>query len=105
MNLRNLIKLVKMGLFSFLPIVGMNSSVYAAPIPVKVGILLSRTGGMADIGTEGEHGFELAIEELKNNFKNDKFDVTFIFEDSRSAPDLAATAVNKLIKSDHVDVI
>ena len=73
--------------------------------PVRVGVLLSRTGGMADIGAEGEHGFELAIQQLKTKFKNDKYAVEFIFEDSRSAPDLAATALNKLIKSDHVDVV
>jgi branched-chain amino acid transport system substrate-binding protein len=60
---------------------------------------------MADIGTEGAHGFELAMHELKNKLKNDKYEVEFIFEDSRSSPDLAATAINKLIKSDHVDVI
>lgn len=77
----------------------------ASPQEVKVGVLLSRTGGMADIGTEGDHGFELAIAELKNKLNNDKYRVKFIFEDSRSSPDLAATAINKLIKSDHVDVI
>lgn len=81
------------------------SNVYAAPVPVKVGVLLSKTGGMADIGAEGEHGFELALQELKEKFKNDKFEATFVFEDSRSAPEHAATAINKLIKSDHVDVI
>lgn len=72
---------------------------------IKVGVLLSRTGGMADIGAEGEHGFELAIEQLKNKWKNDNYEVKFIFEDSRSNPDLAATAINKLIKSDNVHVI
>ena len=78
---------------------------FAVPQVVKVGVLLSRTGGMADIGSEGEHGFELAINELKDKWKNDQYEVEFVFEDSRSAPDLAATAINKLIKSDRVDVI
>ena len=78
---------------------------YAAPTVVKVGILLSRTGGMADIGAEGENGFKLALAEVKDKFKNDNYSVEFVFEDSRSAPDLAATAINKLIKSDRVDAI
>ena len=77
----------------------------ATPIPIKVGVLLSRTGGMADIGAEGEHGFKLAIQELKEKLENANYRVQFIFEDSRSSPDSAATAINKLIKSDHVDVI
>jgi len=83
----------------------LSGSVYAAPVTVKVGVLLSRTGGMADIGAEGEHGFELALKELKSKLSNDQYKVEFVFEDSRSAPDLAATAINKLIKIDHVHAI
>ena len=73
---------------------------------VKVGVLLSRTGGMADIGGwKEEQGFELAIAALKEKFEHSPYHVDFVFEDSKSAPDLAATAVNKLIRSDRVDVI
>ena len=59
----------------------MTTLVQAAPMPIKVGILLSRTGGMADIGAEGEHGFELALQQLKSKFTNDKYEATFVFED------------------------
>jgi branched-chain amino acid transport system substrate-binding protein len=89
----------------FLGLAGATSLAQAAPAVVKVGVLLSRTGGMADIGTEGEHGFELAIKNLKTKLDTEQYKVQFIFEDSRSAPDLAATAINKLIKIDHVDMI
>jgi branched-chain amino acid transport system substrate-binding protein len=81
------------------------SLTHAAVTKIKVGILLSRTGGMADIGAEGNNGFGLAIEKLKDKWKTANYEVDFIYEDSRSAPDLSATAVNKLIKNDRVDVI
>jgi branched-chain amino acid transport system substrate-binding protein len=103
MNLQNLLKVS--AVLSAIFTLGLPELSLASPMKVKVGVLLSRTGGMADIGAEGEHGFNLAIQELKDKFKNSKIDVQFIFEDSRSAPDLAATAINKLIKSDHVDVV
>ena len=77
----------------------------AAPVPIKVGVLVSRTGVMADIGAEGEHGFRLAMETLKSRFDNERYRVEFVFEDTRSSPDAAATAANKLINSDHVDVL
>lgn len=100
--------LIKASVLAFLSLwigIGWVGVVQAAPTPVKIGILFSKTGGMADIGAEGENGFKLAIEKLKDKFKTDRYSVEFVFEDSRSAPDLAATAVNKLIKSDHVDAI
>lgn len=81
------------------------SSAKAAPVVVKVGVLLSRTGVMSDIGAQGEHGFELAISELKSRLDNERYRVQFVFEDSRSTPDAAATAINKLVNGDHVDVI
>ena len=77
----------------------------AAPVPLKIGVLLSRTGVMADIGAEGEHGFELAIAELGNQIGGSRFRLQFIYEDSRSTPDGASTAINKLIHRDHVDLV
>jgi len=94
------LSVVVLSLFAFS---GAHAAV--APTKVKVGVLLSKTGGMADIGAEGSHGFELGIEELKNKWKNSHYEVEFVYEDSRSSPELAATAINKLIKSDRVDVI
>ena len=83
----------------------LQATALAAPVVVKVGLLLSKTGTMADIGAEGEHGFEMAMQALKARFDNDKFKVEFFVADSRSAPDTAATAVNKLNNRDRVDVI
>lgn len=80
-------------------------SAFAAPTEVKVGILISQTGGMADIGTEGKNGFELAKKALKAQLENQNYKVQFVYADTRSTPESAATAANKLIKSDKVDVI
>jgi branched-chain amino acid transport system substrate-binding protein len=88
-----------------IPLLVFGTAQARAPQTVKVGVLLSRTGGMADIGIEGDHGFELAMGELKSRLKNEKYEVQFLFEDSRSAPELAATAINKLIQGDRVDVV
>ena len=57
------------------------SQAWAEPALIKVGVLLSRTGGMADIGAEGEHGFELAIKDLKAKLDNEHYKVQFIFDD------------------------
>ena len=78
---------------------------FAAPTEVKVGILISQTGGMADIGAEGQNGFALAEKNLKAKLDNEHYKVKFVYADTRSTPESAATAVNKLIKSDNVDVI
>jgi branched-chain amino acid transport system substrate-binding protein len=85
--------------------IGLSASAAAEPTPVKVGILVSQTGPMADIGQMGMQSYKLAEKELKSKFDNERFKVTFIYSDSRSTPESAATAVNKLIKSDGVDVI
>lgn len=78
---------------------------FADPLEVKVGILLSRTGTMADIGQQAEHGYSLAIKDLKSKLESKNYKVTFIYEDSRSTPESSATATNKLIKSDRVAII
>jgi len=68
-------------------------------------VLLSRTGGLADIGIAGARGFELAMKELASKWKTSNYRVQFIYEDAGSGPDTAAIATNKLIRGDKVDVI
>lgn len=82
-----------------------SCSAYATPEIVKVGVLFSQTGVMADIGAQGDHGLKLALKHLKEKLSNKQYQVEFIYADSRSSPDSAATAVNKLIQRDGVDFI
>lgn len=82
-----------------------SSTVYAAPEVVKVGVLFSQTGMMADIGMQGEHGLKLAAQQLEKKLSNDRYRVEFVYADSKSTPDAAATAMNKLIQRDGVDFV
>lgn len=75
----------------------------AAPIPIKVGILVSKTGSMSEIGTEALHGYQLAIESLNNKSIPSPYHIEWIIEDSRSTPD--PRAINKLIQSDQVAIV
>ena len=83
-------------------------SLWAAETPraPRIGVLISRTGPMSDIGLAGERAIQLAREDFKEALNpRDTPAPQFIFEDSRSDPDSAATAINKLIHSDQVDVV
>ena len=64
----------------------------------KVGLILPMTGKAAYIGEATFNGITLAKEESNSNIK-------LILEDSKTSVDAAATAANKLIHIDNVDVL
>lgn len=70
--------------------------------PVKVGIVLSLTGGAAFAGTYQQQGLELAFEEL--NAKRG-VDYEIVLEDDKTSPDEGVAVYGKLIDTDKVSVI
>ncbi len=92
------------GKWAYLLIASLCSQLMLAKQEVVVGLFRSTTGGMADIGAEGDHGLDLAIEFLKEKFNTPQYSVKFIKVDGMSSPERAAAAINKLI-SESVHVI
>lgn len=62
----------------------------------KVGVIIPLTGGLAPYGTALKNGFELAIAEQSDKFKN----IKFIYEDSKYEGKTALSAYNKLLTID-----
>ena len=70
---------------------------------VKIGVILPLTGSYAVIGEGEKKGIDLAVENLKTRFPDEKIEV--VYEDFASDTKKAATAANKLIAIDKVDAI
>lgn len=68
---------------------------------IKIGVILPLTGDLAFLGEPAKKGAEMALE----NFKDTKNKYELIFEDDQFNAPKAATAANKLISVDKVDVI
>lgn len=71
--------------------------------PLKVGLMLPATGTFAMLGTAIENGFKLQVEE--NGGKLGGRTVEYVKVDDESDPAKATDNVNKLIKSEKVDVL
>lgn len=71
--------------------------------PLKVGLMLPATGTYAMLGTAIENGFKLYVDE--NGGKLGGRSVEYVKVDDESDPAKATDNVNKLIKSDKVDVL
>jgi branched-chain amino acid transport system substrate-binding protein len=79
--------------FSYVPDSGAIDS-----SPLRVGAVLSLSGGFASIGREMQRGMLMAVSEHKN--------IKVVFEDDQSLETLATiTAVNKLIATDAVSLL
>ncbi|MEV0650377.1 ABC transporter substrate-binding protein [Phytomonospora sp. NPDC050363] len=70
--------------------------------PVKVGIVLSLSGGAAFAGEYQQQGLELAFEEI-NAKKGVDYEV--VLEDDQTTPDVGVAVYEKLIDADRVSVI
>ncbi|MBQ7660137.1 MAG: ABC transporter substrate-binding protein [Alphaproteobacteria bacterium] len=70
---------------------------------VKIGAILPLTGGGAVLGASLKAGTLAAIEDKEK--KNLKYHYEAIFEDNQQQPAKSATAANKLIASDKVNVL
>lgn len=69
--------------------------------PLRVGVVLPLTGGLAEYGTAAKNGIELAMEEHPHLFKETKF----FYEDDRYESNMALSAYQKLVTIDKVDVM
>lgn len=73
--------------------------------PVKIGVLLTLTGGLGPIGEGMGNGAKLAALEINNKGIIKGRNVTLIIEDTGTDPAKAAEAARKLIDVDNVQVI
>lgn len=75
-----------------------SSSGKTAAGPLKIGVIIPRTGDAAITGEKIYKGVRIAESEIGSKAQ-------FIYEDSHSKPTDAVTAAHKLLDVDHVDVI
>lgn len=72
---------------------------------IKIGAILSLTGGASAWGENAQHGIALAVEEINKNGGVNGKQVEIIYEDTASDPKGAVSAFQKLTSLDHVDAI
>ncbi len=77
----------------------------ASAEPIKVGIVLPLTGSEAAFGEIERNSFRMAAEEInaKGGVKGNKLEL--LFEDDTGKPEVARSAVEKLISRDKVSII
>src|SRR5262249_61256963 len=72
----------------------------AAAEELRIGILAPLTGPFAQVGKDMVNGFEMYLEEAKNNFGGAT--VKFIVEDEQAKPPVSVLKAEKLIRQDQV---
>ncbi|MEZ0329114.1 MAG: ABC transporter substrate-binding protein [Dissulfuribacterales bacterium] len=72
---------------------------------VKIGFVLSMTGGGAVYGATQKNGAQLAIDEINVAAGKDGLKIVPIFEDDASTPQQGINVFNKFIKGDKVSLI
>ena len=103
-----------MGRWSSIPINGGYTSTVALPIGgkaevtstselISVGLVVSQTGRLSEIGQGFINGFEMALEEVNSQLSDAS--LRFIVEDDQSTIEGATAAYNKLIHRDGVPAI
>jgi branched-chain amino acid transport system substrate-binding protein len=78
----------------------LGSSAFAVVSSAKVGVILPLTGQTANFGQDSLNGLKLALEKNQSLPK-----IELVVEDTLGTPTGAASAVNKLIATDKVNVI
>lgn len=86
--------------------------VLAAVIPseafggeVKIGFVLSMTGGSAAYGEAQKNGVQLAVDEINANVGVDAVKIVPIYDDDASTPQQGINVFNKFINADKVAII
>src|SRR5215468_12792790 len=72
----------------------------AAADELRIGFLAPMTGPFAQVGKDMVNGFEMYLEETKNNFGGAT--VKFIVEDEQAKPPVSVLKAEKLIRQDQV---
>jgi len=70
---------------------------------LRIGFLAPTTGIFAAVGRDMVDGFQMYLDEMKNNLSGAQ--VKLIVEDEQAKPDVAVTKAKKLILQDHVHMI
>jgi branched-chain amino acid transport system substrate-binding protein len=67
--------------------------------PVKIGMITTTSGGGAGLGVDVRDAFQLAVKQSGNK------DIEVIVEDDAQKPELAVQLADKMVQSDHVDLM
>ena len=79
---------------------GMSARSTANAEELRIGFLAPTTGIFAQVGKDMVDGFQMYLDEVKNDFGGAQ--VKFIVEDEQAKPDTAVTKAKKLILQDKV---
>jgi branched-chain amino acid transport system substrate-binding protein len=79
------------------------ASVTAAQAQVRVGLFATLTGPSAEVGRDQVDGFSLALEQLGGKLGG--VPAVLIKEDDQQKPEVALSALSKLLEKDKVDVV
>src|SRR5712691_5079558 len=79
---------------------GMSPSSTAGAEELRIGFLAPTTGIFAAVGKDMVDGFQMYLDEVKNDFGGAQ--VKFIVEDEQGKPDTAVTKAKKLVLQDKV---
>ncbi len=72
---------------------------------IKIGAILPLTGPGAEFGVANKHGITMAIEELNSKGGVANTQLKAIFVDSQNSPKVSITEFNKLLVTNHPDVL
>jgi branched-chain amino acid transport system substrate-binding protein len=95
---RRLIPVLSGGCLAF----GMSPNSTAGAEELRIGFLAPTTGIFAQVGKDMVDGFQMYLEEVKNDFAGAQ--VKFIVEDEQGKPDTAVTKAKKLVLQDKVQM-
>jgi branched-chain amino acid transport system substrate-binding protein len=93
------IGLLLLSALSFVPISG------RAAEPITFGAILPLTGAGGVVGTEEQHGLQLAIEHQNAKGGVDGREIRMLFEDNQAKPDQSVLSFNKLVDLQKVPAI
>jgi len=99
---RNLLRSVSPVLFGGCLAFGMSSTAGAQQAELRIGFLAPTTGIFAQVGKDMVDGFQMYLDEVKNDFAGAK--VRLIVEDEQGKPDTAVTKARKLVLQDKVQM-
>ncbi|MBN9064922.1 MAG: ABC transporter substrate-binding protein, partial [Rhizobiales bacterium] len=71
----------------------------ASAEPIKIGMITTLSGGGAGLGVDVRDAFDLAMKKSGNK------DIQIVTEDDAMKPELAVQIADKMLQSDHVDLM
>lgn len=92
---------MKTGFLTAIALIAQATAAQAAE-PVRIGVLLSTTGGLASLGTAERDGVLLAQKVINAKGGVGGRQLELIMQDDGSNPDAAMSKINTLVHSDHV---